>query len=217
MKRLVLESSRRCCLSLLIWAVPRPINISAKNRPATKISMVRQLNLCIKSALQHPSAAIDGRGFALNAKRGSPPPCPRLTISRVSTSKKWIMLLINDPRSGAIRTGGATQRSRKLSAGKTILIQTNTTLCRAIVVSIAAAVGVNIQLAGLRSARDRPRLSVAPRYCSGPQGYRMPSAEPRAGVGTSTRRGRRDQGGYDPCRIMIGMQPPPAPSPRVPP
>ena len=87
MKRLVLESSRRCCLSLLIWAVTRPINITAKNRLATKISMVRQLNLCITSALQYPSVGIDGRGFALSAKRGPLPRCPRLMISRVSTSK----------------------------------------------------------------------------------------------------------------------------------
>ena len=49
LKRAVVESWRSCCLSLIIYAVPTPSSIIANNKETTKISIVRQLNLCIKS------------------------------------------------------------------------------------------------------------------------------------------------------------------------
>jgi hypothetical protein len=50
LKRLLSESWRRCCLSVLIWAVPSPSNITATNKLMT--SMVGQLDLRIKSSKQ---------------------------------------------------------------------------------------------------------------------------------------------------------------------
>jgi len=50
--RLFSESWRRCCLSLLIWAVASPSSITATNKLMTKITMVGQLNLRIKSSKQ---------------------------------------------------------------------------------------------------------------------------------------------------------------------
>lgn len=84
-----------------------------------------------------------------------------------------------------------------------------------IVVSIPAAVGVKIQLPAyaVRATDHVYQLLQDIVQCA----KDIECRRPRAGVGRSTRRGRRDHGGYDPCRIMIGMQPPPAPSPMVPP
>src|SRR5258708_353301 len=51
-RRPLSESWRRCCLSLLIWAVASPSSITATNKLMTKITMVGQLNLRIKPSKQ---------------------------------------------------------------------------------------------------------------------------------------------------------------------